>query len=66
MICTVCETRFAPFPPEDFEITSSRVFPKNPQAREKRSQIFESDEPGICGPECQEILDAQLGCTVRR
>lgn len=58
MICVICSKRYAPFPEEDFVFIPGIGFvPKTPEAEIKRENLFISDKPGDCSPECEETAD---------
>jgi hypothetical protein len=58
MLCPVCETRWAPFPEEDFDFVPGKGFyPKHEGAEEKREEVYSSDTLEICSPECEKAID---------
>ena len=62
MICTICKTRFAPFPKEDFDFVGEEctkekpdylgrvngIYARSKKAIIKRSKIYHNNDPGTC------------------
>lgn len=54
MRCRNCRKRWAPFPEEDFEVIEGEGFKiKQPDAEQKRREVFLNDQFEIC-PLCDE------------
>lgn len=55
MICRVCGERYAPFPKKDWHFIKGKgFFPRHSQVERKRQKLWQSDEKGVCSPECDE------------
>jgi len=57
MICSVCKTRFAGFPDEDFILDlpappGKGIIARSKEAYERRMKVFWSNEERFCSEEC--------------
>ena len=55
MICPNCQTRWADFPNDDFNISEQGIFPKSPESTTRRMKEFESSKDAVC-PDCLDEL----------
>jgi len=61
MICPICQTRYAPFPKDDFKYEGDRFLPIKEGALERRRRAYSSNQQnGGCEPECRIILRRML------